>query len=276
MFFQDRQIGSRVIVDDGFIFLLGQDADLLAQNIDTLHFAGKAVRGLYGVADAGKLPVQVLIRVGFVFQTAHQPSAGAGNLRRVQGQILLLRHLDGDGDEIRHIRAAAERPSADADAAEHLCLIAHADLAQLDPGFEDGCEILDQTPEIDAAVGREIKQDLFAVKRVLRADQLHVEAVFTDLFLADGECGARFFLIFPHTLQILPGRGADHFLQRLDDLFVVQRGRTHHNAAALDSPRRLDDDVRADVDIRRFRLKVVKLSGRPEPHSDNICHVSSP
>ena len=79
---------------------------------------------------------RVLIGVLLVFEAAHEPAARAGDLRRVQAQILRLGHLDRNGDEVVQKLRAAERPAADAEAAEHLRLVAHADLPQLDAGTE--------------------------------------------------------------------------------------------------------------------------------------------
>ena len=80
---------------------------------------------------------------------------------------LLLGHLDGNGLEVLQKAGAAEGLAADAEAADHLALVAHADLAQLDAGVEDAGQILDQFAEVHPAVGGEVEHDLGAVQRVL-------------------------------------------------------------------------------------------------------------
>ena len=45
-------------------------------------------------------------------------------------------------------------------AAEHLRLVAHADLAQFYAHFEDAGQILDQFAEVHAAIGGKVKDDL--------------------------------------------------------------------------------------------------------------------
>ena len=59
--------------------------------------------------------------------------------------------------------AAAEGLAADAKAADHLALVPHADLAQLDAGVEDTGQILDQLAEVHAAIGGKVEHDLGAV-----------------------------------------------------------------------------------------------------------------
>src|SRR5262245_46563894 len=62
-----------------------------------------------------------------VAEAAFQSSAEAGELRRIQAQVLLLRHLDGDRLERMQERRAAQRTSARAVAADQLRFVAHAD-----------------------------------------------------------------------------------------------------------------------------------------------------
>ena len=62
---------------------------------------------------------------------------------------------------------AAKRPSADADASHNLGLVADTNLAQLNPGFKYGGQILHQLTEIYPAVGGEIKQHLIVVECIL-------------------------------------------------------------------------------------------------------------
>ena len=63
------------------------------------------------------MAVQLLVGLLLMLQAAHQSAAYAGNLRRVQGQVLLLGHLDGHRHEIRQVGMAAQGSAADADTA---------------------------------------------------------------------------------------------------------------------------------------------------------------
>ena len=127
------------------------DLDRLAQQID-LHRGAVAVNGLHKGALLGHLLHQILIGRLFITQAAHQPSAGTGDLRRVERERLHLGHFGGNGLEILQKLAAAIGPPADADAAEHLRLVPHADLSQLDAVAEHARQILDQLTEVHASV----------------------------------------------------------------------------------------------------------------------------
>ena len=92
--------------------------------------------------------------------------------------------------------------AADAKAADHLALVAHADLAQLDAGVEDAGQILDQLAEVHAAVGGEVEHDLGAVEGILGLHQLHFQAVAGNALLT-GAVGALFVLtVLAHPADI--------------------------------------------------------------------------
>jgi len=59
------------------------------------HFGGDAL------AHPGHFGFHRFIELALVSEAAHQATAGAGNLHRVQGQILLLSHLDRDRRKLR-------------------------------------------------------------------------------------------------------------------------------------------------------------------------------
>src|SRR5262249_41561775 len=65
-------------------------------------------------------------------QTALQPAAQTRKLRRIQAQILLLRHLDRDGLERLQKRRAAERTAARAVAADDLRFVPDTNLPHFD------------------------------------------------------------------------------------------------------------------------------------------------
>ena len=71
------------------------DGDAPADDIMSDHLAG-FVLGLDGLAYLGKTGFQLLICLVFIGQTAHQPTALAGNLGWIQRQALLLGHFDGN------------------------------------------------------------------------------------------------------------------------------------------------------------------------------------
>jgi 4-hydroxythreonine-4-phosphate dehydrogenase len=56
----------------------------------------------------------------------------------------------------------------------------HTDLTHLDPRLELPRQLLDEFPEVDAAVGREIEDHLRAVERLLDARQLHRQCAFAN------------------------------------------------------------------------------------------------
>src|SRR5258708_16958452 len=84
-----------------------------------------------------------------VAQAALQAAALPRELRRIEAEVLLLGHLDRHGLERAQPGGAAERPAAGAVAAEHLRLVADADLAHLDPHAKVPGQIADELPKID-------------------------------------------------------------------------------------------------------------------------------
>src|SRR5439155_632738 len=138
--------------------------------------AAAAAGGIVAAAFAAAAAVLDAFRVGqLVAQAALQPAAQAGQLRGIQAQVLLLRHLDRDRLERREKRRAAERPSARAVAANHLRFVPHADLPHLDARVELGRELAPELAENDAAFGGEIENEARAVERLLGLCELHAE-----------------------------------------------------------------------------------------------------
>ena len=189
---QNGQVAHMIFVIFFFIVHFYKDADCLAQHVDAFHLAAEAVISLDFVADLGKAAVEFLVGVRFVLR-----------------EVLLFCHLDGDRDEIAHPGVAAEGPAADTVAAQYLGLVADADLAQLDAGAENACEVFDQVAEVHAPVRREVKQHLAVVKCVLRVDELHLEAVGLDLLLADAVSLFLLLAVAAVGLVVLERRNAD-------------------------------------------------------------------
>ena len=135
-------------------------------------------------AMVGAAAVLDAIAVGqLVAETALQAAALARQLRRIQAQVLLLRHLDRDGLERTEPGRAAERPPTRAVAAEHLGFVPHPDLTHLDSGLEVRRQIAHELAEIDPRVGRVIEDDPRAVEELLHFGQLHRQAALANLQL---------------------------------------------------------------------------------------------
>lgn len=64
------------------------------------------------------------------------------------------------GHKIVQKLRAAERTAADAEAAEHFGLVAHADLTQLDAGAEHAREVAHELAKVHAPLGGEEEHDL--------------------------------------------------------------------------------------------------------------------
>ena len=213
------------------ISLLKEYANPLAQNIQFDHLSCLSIRRNRLLTHLRHSGVQELIGGLFIFQAAHQPAAGSRNLRRIQRQVLFLRHLDRYRLEVPKKCSAAQLSPADPNASQHPCLIPHADLAQFDPHMKDTGKVLDQASEIHPSVRRKIKQHLGPVKRVLGIHHLHVELMLAHLFPADAK---RLLLPDPERvdlLLILDCRLAHNRAQRLLDEFLI-----HHLHAGGNDP----------------------------------------
>src|SRR5262249_32649584 len=140
--------------------------------------AAAALVGAAAVLDA--LAIRQLVA-----QTALQPAAHPRQPGRVEAEVLLLRHPDRDRLEGLQPRGAAERPPARPVAAEHLRLVADADLPHLDAAAEVRRQIPDQLAEIDPALGGVIEDEPRAVEHLFHPRQLHRQAALADLHQAD-------------------------------------------------------------------------------------------
>ena len=84
----------------------------------------------------GLLMAILAITVIFIFEAAHQAAANSRNLSGIQGEILLLRHTDGNRFKIPQEGGAAKGPPTAANPPHEFCLIANANLAKFDTGTE--------------------------------------------------------------------------------------------------------------------------------------------
>lgn len=154
------------------------------------------------------------VELVLVAQAAEQPPAGAGDLRRVEAEALVLGDLEPDGAQLREPGAAQLAPAAP-DPVEPLGLVADPDLAQFDARAERRREVAHQVAEVHAPLGGEVDREPVAVPLPLRVAHLHLEAVGRDLLAhlaADVVLGAP---------------------QILGDLRVGGGGASHHPALRL-------------------------------------------
>src|SRR5215510_14647304 len=150
-----------------------------------MRAAGSAVAGPTAAgAAAGRIVAAALVAAAavddalrvrqLVPQAALQAAAQARQLRRIETEVLLLRHLDRDRLEGLKKRGAAERTAAGAVAADYLGFVADAALAHLQgrdaKGF--GLAVLMLEPRHDIVARRETDD---TQRRVLRRSALVVE-----------------------------------------------------------------------------------------------------
>ena len=251
--------------------ILHTDSDALAQQID-LDDRPAAVRRIDEGLHLRRGLDEILIGLLLVFQAAHEPAARAGDLRRIQTEILRLCHFDGNRLEIVEEFLAAEGSAAHAESADHLGLVAHADLPQLDASTEDGGQILDQLAEVHTAVRREEEQQLAAVKGTLRRDELHFEPVRSDLLLADLKGLLFLFLILCVRALVLLGRRAQDLAQRQHQLARLDRVVACRADAELIAARRVDDNMRTGCQRQSGRVKIIGFCvvAEADVHHSNI------
>ena len=246
------------------------DLQAAAQDVDGRHCA-VARRRLDKGTDLRYSLDQILIRRLLIAQAAHQAAAGAGDLRRVERHGLHLRHLRRDGLKVVQKLAAAVRTAADADAAEHLRLVAHADLAQLDAVAEHGGEILDQLAEVNTPVGREEEHSLVALEAALDVHELHIQTMLGDFLLADLK--RLFFAAAVDLLdaQVVLRSDARKRAQRLHARLIRHDVVSENALGQLQAARGLDDDLVARAHGDSVRVKEIDLAAVFEFHTDYFC-----
>ena len=203
-----------------------------------------------------------------VFQAAHQTAAYTGDLRRIERKVLVLGHVDGDRVKVVEVGRAAQLSAAAAEAADHLRLVAHADLAQLDTGAEHAGKILDQLAEVYAAVRGEVEQQLVHVERAFRGHKVHFELSVLNFALADEKRLVRALAVALERFHVRLSRDADHALERLHDRLLGDLGVALHALAVFQSARGFDDNARSGGDFGVLRVKIVHFSVRFETNSD--------
>ena len=239
------------------------------QQVHGFYIAG-AVGGLNEGFLLGHPLLSILIGVLLIFQAAHQPSAGAGDLGGIQAEILGLGHLDGDGQEPVQKLGAAEGPPADAETAHHFGLVPDTDLTQLDPSPEHAGQIPHQLPEVHPAIGGKEENNLTAVKAGRYVHQLHFQTVIRDLLLADVEGLALFFPIVIHGAAVGVSGQPQHGAQGLDNSFVRHLVVPLGAGAEFRALGGLHDDLIAHFHRMPLGVKIIILASAPKADADHF------
>ena len=245
------------------------DADRLAHEVHGADVAGAVGRENEGIVLGHPLH-GVLVGRLLVLQAAHEAAARAGNFRRIQAEILCLGHLDGHGHKVVQKLRAAERTAADAEAAEHFGLVAHADLTQLDAGAEHAREVAHELAEVHAPLGGEEEHDLAAVKAALHAHELHVQPALGDLPLADAEGILLALTVVLHRAAVVFRRDAHESAQRTDDRAVVHLVVAGQALGVFGALRRLDDDELTRLHGDAVRVEIILLAAAAKADANHF------
>lgn len=90
-----------ILADLFLISYIHHYLDQLTEHINALHLSFQSVIGGNIIADTGQPAVQFLVSLFLILQTAHQSAADAGNLGRIQREILFLCHLNRHRNKVR-------------------------------------------------------------------------------------------------------------------------------------------------------------------------------
>ena len=151
-----------------------------------------------------------------------------------------------------------------------LALVAHADLTQVDAGAENAGELLQQLAEIDAAVRREVKHELCAVKRVFRIDEVHIDVVFFDAFAADGERFFFFLTVLLGAPKVFFGGDAHQPFERGDDFRILDHFVGERDFTQLDAAGGFNNDLLAELNRRTVRIERINFAQFLEPDTDDF------
>ena len=83
-----------ILADFLFVIHIHYYLHKLAKHVHTVNLSLQTILSSYKITDTRKLSVELLISILFIFQATHKSAAHTGNLGGIQGQILLLGHLD--------------------------------------------------------------------------------------------------------------------------------------------------------------------------------------
>jgi hypothetical protein len=179
----------------------------------------------------------------FVGKAAEQASTNPADLRRVQREVLILRHFNRHARVVGKECGAAEQATAWTDAAQEFCLVARTDLAEFDAGAKRARQIAHQGAEIDAFFSGEVEGQSRAVERILGFDQAHRQSVFLDFFGAAGEQFVLMTVQLAQTLEIDRFCAAEDRFQFTDDLFWIDQSRWIGDLCKFRAAYRFDNHV---------------------------------
>ena len=138
--------------------------------------------------------------------------------------------------------------------------------------MEDAGQVLDQLPEVHAAVRREVEHDLGAIKGVLGLHQLHFQAVACNALLA-GVVGPFLVLaVLAHPAHIHavghPGNG----LEGLGHCRVGDLPHALHHLAALNAAGSFHNDVIPGLDVSIGGVKIIAFAVVLKTDRDDFFH----
>jgi hypothetical protein len=237
----------------------------LLQDVVAQHDA-VALQARHRAADLGKPALQLEIRVVLVAQAALETPAHAGELRRVQREPLLLRHPDRHRLELPEPGRAAELAPARPDAAQHLRLVARADLLHLDAGVETGREVAHELAEVDAALGAEVEDRLARVEQVVDLHELHRQPAGLDAGETEPMGLAFALLVLLVSGEVARAGLAEH----LRDVAALGLGGGRHagNRRECERALALDDDPVAAREVECAAVVGVNHAGGTELDAD--------
>ena len=189
------------------VFDLQRDGFARHVDFNDLRFAA---RHLHHRTLLGAMALEFLIGIGLVAKAAHEATAQARNLLRVQRQILVFRHANRHRIELAAQASAAQLLAAVPETADDARFVAHADLTHVDSNMEFRSERAYEFAEIDALICFEIENRFVAIEKELDGHGMHIELVLLDHFLENGQ------RLFGLGLKIRPFRG------------IFGRGLAHH------------------------------------------------
>ncbi len=208
-----------------------------------------------------------------MLQAAHQPAAYAGDLGGIQGQILLLCHLDGHRNKIRQMCMTTQRSAADADPSQNFRLVPHTDLPQFYAGLKHARQILHQLAEVDTTVRGEIEQHLIVVESIFRIDQFHLQTVLLNLLQTDFK-GILLLLLIGRFLLLVSFRSdPQHRLQGLNHLVILHFPGIADCRAELNASGSLHYHIFSSLYLKMQRVKKIDLTRSAKPYTNYFCHL---
>jgi len=214
--------------------------------------------------------LQLLISVVFVSQAAFQPSATAGNLRRIERGLLQFGHFHRYRRHFAQMCIAAYRLATIAVVGQQFGFIAHANLPHFDPSLKLAGQLLDQISKVNAVFRQIINHDPFAAENVLHVDQFHRQIGGGDQVAAL----EKFVPLLRQDSRLLHGIGRSHPAKNLplrrifEFLSRFLSGLAQHHAA-------FQTPIGARHDLRSACKRIVAAgSHHPQkPHRTVTDHI---